>query len=190
MKPLDKQLNTLKGQRETLDAERNTRRDVERRLKDAEERSNNAAQERGQAALKLHTSKTALQNAKEKLANLKPSKAGGKFDIDAYDLEIGNQNHSMESLIKIGQDVLRRAGVTLQEVKTPAASNGYNNLTSEELDVAKASLSAALRGIEAYKKNGARSRKNIKTLKANEEYRIDADTARSRVRSDQPAGAR
>jgi len=172
IKPIRDKLTSLESQREALARKRTFRKDLENELNSAKADAEAASQNRNQAFLKAHSAKSDLTNAREKLANLKPGKKGNKFDLAEYDIEIANQNHSMESLKKIGQDVLRRAGVTLEEVKRPA-TGGYANLSTEELDYARKGVASAKVQIEGWKKNLARAKKNIKTTKHNEEYALE-----------------
>ena len=172
LKPIQDKLTGLESQREALARKRTFRKDLQKELDSAKADAEAASENRNQAFLKAHSAKSDLANAREKLANLKPGKKGDKFDLAEYDIEIANQNHSMASLKKIGQDVLRRAGVTLEEVKKPA-TGGYANLSAEELDYARKGVARAKVQIEGWKKNLARAKKNIRTTLANEEYALE-----------------
>ncbi len=172
IKPIQEKLTGLESQREALARKRTFRKDLENELNGAKADAEAASQNRNQAFLKAHSAKSDLTNAREKLANLKPGKKGNQFDLAEYDIEIANQNHSLESLKKIGQDVLKRAGVTLEEVKKPA-TGGYANLSAEELDYARKGVARAKVQIEGWKKNLARAKKNIRTTLANEEYALE-----------------
>lgn len=167
LKPINKQIEALKSKREYLSAERTEVRDAQRQAENAQKLQEIAIQEKGQAFLKKAGINNQIQTAKEKLANLKPGKKGEEFDLKQYDIEIANQNHTMESLKKIGEDVLRRAGVTMTEVKTPSAGGSGSAIEAAEAQITRAKIQ-----LEGWKKNAARSRKNIKTLKSNEEYAI------------------
>jgi len=167
LKPLNKQIDALKSKRDYLAAERTEIRDAQREVENAQKRQEIAVQEKGQVFLKKAGINNQIQTAKEKLANLKPGKKGEEFDLKQYDIEIANQNHTMDSLKKIGEDVLRRAGVTMTEVKTPSANGAGSAIEAAEAQITRAKIQ-----LEGWKKNAARSRKNIKTIKSNEEYAI------------------
>ena len=167
--PLLKRTKQLRAEREALQKERDFRNDMQKELAYAKDAAEPAQQRKTQAFMAKFQAGNDLKALQEKLANVKPGKKGEKFNLDKYDGTIAAMNHDLETLKLIGQDVLKRAGVTMQEVKTPATGAA----SQDTLEAIRKEVGTAKAYAERYKKNLSISKKNIKTLKANEEYALE-----------------
>ena len=166
--PLLKRNKQIKEEREALQKERTFRHDMQKELTFARDAAEPAQQRKLQAFMAKFQAGNELKTLQEKLANVKPGKKGEKFNLDKYDGTIAAMNHDLETLKVIGQDVLKRAGVTMQEVKTPAAGAA----SQDTLDAIRKEVATAKAYAERYKKNLSISKKNIKTIQTNEEYAL------------------
>ena len=169
LNPILKRNNQLKAEREALQKERTLRNDLNKELRLAKEAAEPASDRKRKAFMDKFSATSELKALQEKLANVKPGAKGAKFNLDKYDGTIAAMNHDMATLKLIGEDVLRRAGVTMQEVKTPVSGAADPNAVAE----IEKRVSTAKAYIDRYKKNGAISRKNIKTLDANAELAME-----------------
>ena len=168
--PIQKRLKELEARQAQLRKDAQFIKDMKENLRSAQADSEALSQRKGEAFLKKHGIESKARDLKQQLADAQRSSGKGKkFDLDEYDRKIARQNHDMATLKKIGEDVLRRAGTTLEKVKTPGSGP-----TAEVVAEAQLRFNKVKAELKALAKNLKTSKKNFETIDHNESLQLAA----------------